>query len=32
MLENLPQSKLGAMYRAHIDMILAKDIDGLLAQ
>lgn len=32
MLENVPQSELGAMYRAHIDMILAKDIDGLLAQ
>jgi ketosteroid isomerase-like protein len=32
MLENVPASTLGAMYRKHIEMILAKDIDGLLAQ
>lgn len=32
MLENVPNTALGEMYRKHIDMILAKDIDGLLAQ
>ena len=32
MLENVPASTLGAMYRKHIEMILAKDVDGLLAQ
>lgn len=32
MLENVPATALGAMYRKHIDMILAKDIEGLLAQ
>jgi hypothetical protein len=32
MLENVPASTLGAMYRKHIEMILDKDIDGLLAQ
>lgn len=32
MLENVPDTALGEMFRKHIDMILAKDIDGLLAQ
>ncbi len=32
MLENVPSTALGVMYRKHIDMILAKDIEGLLAQ
>lgn len=32
MLESVPATQLGDMYRAHIQMILAKDIDGLLAQ
>lgn len=32
MLETVPATRLGNMYRAHIRMILDKDIDGLLAQ
>ncbi|HTJ57160.1 MAG TPA: nuclear transport factor 2 family protein [Devosiaceae bacterium] len=32
MLEAVPATNLGAMYRAHIRMILEKDIAGLLAQ
>jgi ketosteroid isomerase-like protein len=32
MLETVPATTLGAMYRQHIQMILDKDIDGLLAQ
>ncbi len=32
MLENVPATRLGDMYKAHIQMILDKDIDGLLAQ
>jgi hypothetical protein len=32
MLENVPATQLGDMYKAHIQMILKKDIDGLLAQ
>lgn len=32
MLETVPATTLGAMYRKHIQMILDKDIDGLLAQ
>lgn len=30
--ENVPNTRLGQMYRKHIDMILKKDIDGLLDQ
>ena len=30
--ENVPNTPLGEMYRKHIDMILKKDIDGLLDQ
>lgn len=32
MLDNVPATPLGDMYRKHIQMILDKDIDGLLAQ
>ena len=32
MLENVPPTATGRIYRDHIRMILAKDIDGLLAQ
>lgn len=32
MLENVPSTALGTMYRKHIEMILSKDIEGLLAQ
>jgi hypothetical protein len=31
-LENVPSTPLGEMFRKHIDMILAKDIEGLLGQ
>jgi ketosteroid isomerase-like protein len=31
-MKNVPDSKLGNMYREHIRMILEKDIDGLLNQ
>ena len=31
-MKNVPQSKLGDLYREHINLILKKDIDGLLAQ
>ncbi len=31
-MENVPDSPLGRMYRDHINMILEKDIDGLLDQ
>lgn len=30
--DNIPATPLGTMFRRHIAMILAKDIDGLLAQ
>lgn len=32
MLENVPTTPIGDMYRKHIQMILDKDIDGLLDQ
>lgn len=32
MLESVPATALGDLYRAHIQMILDKNIDGLLAQ
>ncbi|NET02621.1 MAG: nuclear transport factor 2 family protein [Sphaerospermopsis sp. SIO1G1] len=31
-MSNVPDSKLGKMYAEHIELILKKDIDGLLAQ
>ena len=31
-MKNVPQSKLGHLYREHINLILKKDINGLLAQ
>jgi ketosteroid isomerase-like protein len=31
-MKNVPDSPLGRMYREHIQLILDKDIDGLLAQ
>jgi ketosteroid isomerase-like protein len=31
-MKNVPDSPLGRMYRAHIQLILDKDIDGLLDQ
>lgn len=31
-MKNVPDTPLGRMYREHIDMILKKDIDGLLNQ
>lgn len=31
-MKNVPDTKLGTMYRDHIDLILKKDIDGLLDQ
>lgn len=31
-MKNVPDTALGRMYRDHIDMILKKDIDGLLNQ
>jgi hypothetical protein len=31
-MKNVPDSKLGNLYREHINLILKKDIDGLLAQ
>jgi hypothetical protein len=30
--ENVPDTPLGRMYREHIDLILKKDIEGILAQ
>jgi ketosteroid isomerase-like protein len=30
--KNVPNTKLGAMYREHIDLILKKDIEGILKQ
>jgi ketosteroid isomerase-like protein len=31
-MKNVPDSAIGKMYRQHIEMIIDKDIDGLLAQ
>lgn len=31
-MKNVPDTALGKMYREHIDLILRKDIDGLLGQ
>jgi ketosteroid isomerase-like protein len=31
-MKNVPSSKLGSLYKAHINLILAKDIKGLLDQ
>ncbi len=31
-MENVPDTALGRMYREHINLILKKDIDGLLSQ
>ena len=31
-MKNIPDSKLGHFYREHINLILKKDVDGLLAQ
>ncbi|WP_448562818.1 nuclear transport factor 2 family protein [Trichothermofontia sp.] len=31
-MKNVPDTALGKMYREHIELILKKDIDGLLAQ
>ena len=31
-MKNVPDSKLGNLYREHINLILKKDVDGLLAQ
>jgi ketosteroid isomerase-like protein len=31
-MKNVPDSAIGKMYRQHIEMIVEKDIDGLLAQ
>jgi hypothetical protein len=30
--ENVPHTPMGRMYREHIDLILKKDIEGILAQ
>jgi len=31
-MKNIPDTELGKLYRKHIELILAKDIDALLAQ
>ena len=31
-MKNIPDSALGRFYREHINLILKKDVDGLLAQ